>query len=185
MKRGVAGASSEIFSTLPGPTGNESMPLAIDDIVRDSIKLVRGYLDKSNVTMEVSIPPDLPSIHGEPQHLKQVLINLFFNAVDAMPTGGKVCVAAATRATAAEGRKELTITVTDTGLGIHPEVLPHIFRPFFTTKKKRGTGLGLSVCDRLIRAHGGNISVESSPGSGTTFFLQFPLMEGKHDAALS
>jgi PAS domain S-box-containing protein len=158
------------------PTGNEPVPLAIDDIVRDCIKLVRGYLDKSKVIVDVSIPPDLPSIHGDPQHLKQVLINLFFNAVDAMPAGGTLRVRAG-----AEGVGDLTITVADTGQGIDPEILPQIFRPFFTTKKKRGTGLGLSVCDRLIRAHGGSISVESSRGIGTTFLLHFPLMERKRD----
>ena len=167
------------------PTGNEPVPLVIDGIVRDSIKLVRGYLDKSNVTADVSIPPDLPSIRGDPPHLKQVLINLFFNAVDAMPAGGTLRVSAATQAAVAQGRDALTITVSDTGLGIHPEAMPHIFRPFFTTKKKRGTGLGLSVCDRIIKAHGGSISVESSPGSGTTFFLNFPVLEGKNDDGLS
>jgi PAS domain S-box-containing protein len=161
------------------PTGNERVPFAIDAIVRDSIKLVQGYLDKSNVTADVSIPPDLPSIQGDPQHLKQVLINLFFNAVDSMPAGGTLCVRAV-----AEGAGDLSIAVADTGQGIDPEVLPQIFRPFFTTKKKRGTGLGLSVCDRIIRAHGGSISVESSRGSGTTFLLRFPLMEGKHDGGV-
>jgi PAS domain S-box-containing protein len=162
------------------PTGDERVPFAIDTIVRDSLKLVQGYLDKSNVTADVSIPPDLPSIQGDPQHLKQVLINLFFNAVDAMPAGGTLCVRAA-----AEGAGNLSITVADTGQGIDPEILPQIFRPFFTTKKKRGTGLGLSVCDRIIRAHGGSISVESNRGSGTTFLLRFPLMEGKHDDRIS
>jgi two-component system, NtrC family, sensor kinase len=132
------------------------------------------------VTADVSIPPDLPSIRGDPQHLKQVLINLFFNAVDAMPAGGTLCVRAA-----AEGADNLNIEVTDTGQGIDPEILPQIFRPFFTTKKRRGTGLGLSVCDRIVRAHGGSISVESNRGSGTTFLLRFPLMEGKHDDGVS
>jgi signal transduction histidine kinase len=112
--------------------------------------------------------------------LKQVLINLFFNAVDAMPAGGTLRVRAG-----AEGAGDLTITVVDTGQGIDPEILPHIFRPFFTTKKKRGTGLGLSVCDRIIKAHGGSITVESRQGRGTTFSLHFPLAEGKQDAALS
>jgi PAS domain S-box-containing protein len=162
------------------PTGSEPVPLAIDAIVRDSIKLVQGYLDKSRVSVDVSIPPDLPSIRGDPQHLKQVLINLFFNAVDAMPTGGTLCVKAA-----AEGGSYLSIAVADTGQGIDPEILPHIFRPFFTTKKKRGTGLGLSVCDRIIKAHEGSISVESSRGSGTTFLLRFPLMEGQPNDRVS
>jgi signal transduction histidine kinase len=93
-----------------------------------------------------------------------------------MPAGGTLRIEAAT-----EGANLLTVTVTDNGQGIPPEALPHIFRPFFTTKQKRGTGLGLSVCERIIRAHGGTIGVESSLGSGTTFSLRFPLMEDKSD----
>lgn len=162
------------------PTSNEPSPIVVDVIVQDSIKLVRGHLDKSNIAVDIHIPQDLPIIRGDPQPLKQVLINLFFNAVDAMPAGGTLSVGAA-----AEDTGNLTIAVSDTGQGIHPETLPHIFRPFFTTKKKRGTGLGLSVCDRIIKAHGGTITVESSLGRGTTFFLHFPLKEDNSDERVS
>jgi PAS domain S-box-containing protein len=157
------------------PTSNEQVPIVVDAIVHDSIKLVRGYLDKSNIAVDIRIPADLPSIYGDPQPLKQVLINLFFNAADAMPGGGTLSIAAA-----ADNASHLTIAVSDTGQGIPPETLPHIFRPFFTTKKKRGTGLGLSVCDRIITSHGGKITVESTPQSGTTFFIHLPLVEGQN-----
>ena len=158
------------------PTSNEPVPISVDALVRDSIKLVRGYLDKFHVSVDIRIPEDLPAIYGDPQTLKQVLINLFFNAVDAMPAGGVLSVGAT-----AETADDLTIAVSDTGQGIHPETLPHIFQPFFTTKQKRGTGLGLSVCDRILKAHGGSIAVESSLGRGTTFLLHFPLKGGKSD----
>jgi PAS domain S-box-containing protein len=161
------------------PTSNEPTPIVVDTIVRDSIKLVRGYLDKFGIAVDIRIPEGLPSIHGDPQPLKQVLINLFFNAVDAMPVGGTLTINAATDAS------HLTLVVSDTGEGIHPEILPHIFQPFFTTKKKRGTGLGLSVCERIMKTHGGTIRVESSLENGSTFFLQFPLMEGKNGHGLS
>ena len=167
------------------PTGNEPIPVIVDAIVRDSVKLVRGYFDKSNVLADIYIPSDLPRIRGDPQHLKQVLINLFFNAVDAMPTGGTLKVRAAPEATPAGGRGQLTVAISDTGTGIGPEALLSIFRPFFTTKKRRGTGLGLSVCDRIMKAWGGSISVESRLGSGTTFYLRFPLIEDKHDDGVS
>jgi PAS domain S-box-containing protein len=167
------------------PTGNEPTAVAVETIVRECMNLVRAYLDKSNVSFDVHVPPDLPRIHGDPQHLKQVLINLFFNAVDAMPTGGTLEVRAVPEATPARGRGQLTVSVSDTGTGIGAEALPSIFRPFFTTKKRRGTGLGLSVCDRIMKALGGSISVESRLGSGTTFYLRFPLMEGKHDDGVS
>ena len=156
------------------PTSNEPSPIVVDVIVRDSIKLVRGYLDKSKIAVDIHIPANLPSIRGDPQPLKQVLINLFFNAVDAMPAGGSLSVGAAT-----EGTSNLTIAVSDTGQGIHPETLPHIFRPFFTTKKKRGTGLGLSVCDRIIKAHGGTHHGGKQLGSRHNFLSPFPIEGGQ------
>jgi signal transduction histidine kinase len=155
------------------PTSNKPVSIVVDQIVRDSMKLVRGYLDKANVALDLQIPIDLPTIYGDPQPIKQVFINLFFNAVDAMPNGGDLKV---------EGRADadrVTIAVRDTGQGISAETLPRIFRPFFTTKPKRGTGLGLSVCDRIMKVHGGSIAVESSQGRGTTFFLYFPRKENK------
>jgi signal transduction histidine kinase len=158
------------------PTSNEPTPIVVNAIVQDSIKLVRGYLDRYNIAVDVQVPQNLPTIRGDPQPLKQVLINLFFNAVDAMPGGGALTVGAST-----DDSSHLIVRVSDTGQGIYPDALPHIFQPFFTTKTKKGTGLGLAVCERIIRAHGGTISVESNPGSGTTFFLRFPLMEGKSD----
>jgi PAS domain S-box-containing protein len=158
------------------PTSNEPVFIVVDALVRDSMKLIRGYLDKSNVAVDLQIPADLRDIYGDPQPLKQVLINLFFNAVDAMPDGGTLKVGATGDA------GHVILAVSDNGLGIHPETLPHIFRPFFTTKTKRGTGLGLSVCDRIMKTHGGGITVESRQGRGTTFFLHFPLKEDKsHD----
>jgi two-component system NtrC family sensor kinase len=87
-----------------------------------------------------------------------------------MPKGGILTVAA--RQDRANG---LTITVADTGIGIEPDVLPRIFQPFFTSKKRRGLGLGLPICDRIVKAHGGRIQVESVPGKGTTFTLRLPI----------
>jgi K+-sensing histidine kinase KdpD len=74
-----------------------------------------------------------------------------------------------------EAQVELTITIRDSGPGIGPEVLPDIFRPFFSTKKGKGMGLGLSICERIMKTHRGRISVESRPGEGTTFYLHFPV----------
>jgi signal transduction histidine kinase len=71
----------------------------------------------------------------------------------------------------------MIIAVSDTGAGIPKENMTKIFRPFFTTKKKKGMGLGLSICERIVEAHGGRILVESAPGKGTTFYLHFPLRE--------
>jgi signal transduction histidine kinase len=73
------------------------------------------------------------------------------------------------------GPQEVAITVSDTGFGIPPEDLPKIFQPFFTARKKSGLGLGLPICDRIIKNHGGRIKVESQPGQGTTFEIYLPL----------
>ena len=174
------------------PVNAELTPVAVDTMVQDSIKLLRSYLEKSRIKVLVEISPRLPRIHGDPQQLKQVLINLFFNAVEAMPQGGTLTIRAATGDTTPlgpdknkpEGRSELIVSVSDSGLGIHPESMGNIFRPFFTTKKRRGTGLGLSICERIMRAHGGGITVESKQGVGTIFYLRFPLMEASNDAGV-
>jgi PAS domain S-box-containing protein len=159
-------------------------PAVVEPIVRESMQLVRKHLEKSNVNVTIDVPPDLPRIYGDPQQLKQVLINLFFNAAEAMPQGGSLAIRAAGSA-AIRGGNELVIAVCDTGTGISPESMANIFRPFFTTKKKRGTGLGLSVCDRIMRAHGGSVSVESKPGVGTTFYLRFPLTEATSEERIA
>jgi signal transduction histidine kinase len=109
--------------------------------------------------------------------LEQVLVNLYLNAIDAMPEGGKLTVAATvSRVGEGDGKlSEVAICVTDTGFGIEQQDLPKIFQPFFSVKKKRGLGLGLPICDRIVRNHGGRIDVESQPGQGTTFRIYLPL----------
>jgi PAS domain S-box-containing protein len=166
------------------PRNDELQQAVVEPIVRESIRLVRSHLEKSKVDVEIDVPADLPRIHGDPQQLKQVLINLVFNAAEAMPAGGTLAIrAAAGAAGSAEGHNELVVAVSDTGTGINPDSMASIFRPFFTTKKKRGTGLGLSICDRIMKAHGGTVSVESKQGVGTTFYLRFPLMEASNGEA--
>ena len=134
----------------------------------------------------VDLEPDLPPIFADPQQLRQVLINLSFNAAEAMADGGTLAFRAAANRVAAkdhsgndEAQVELTIAICDTGPGIGPELLPDIFRPFFSTKKGKGMGLGLSICERIMKTHRGRISVESRPGEGTTFYLHFPVPEVK------
>jgi len=105
-----------------------------------------------------------------------VLVNLYFNAIDAMPDGGALTVAAKTILAASGAPHEVAISVSDTGFGIAPEDLPKIFQPFFTAKKKSGLGLGLPICDRIIKNHGGRIKVESQLGQGTTFEIYLPVV---------
>jgi|GEM_PF-5447816 len=108
-------------------------------------------------------------IQGSTSELRRVLMNLIVNAIDAMPDGGTVSIA--TR----DDRDRICITVADSGIGMSPDVQSRIFDPFFTTKiVGMGTGLGLSICHQIITRHGGTITVESSPGNGTTFTICLP-----------
>ncbi|MBI3129821.1 MAG: response regulator [Acidobacteria bacterium] len=143
------------------------------------IQRTAGLLDRilgGLVRVELDLDPDLPNILGEPLQLEQVLMNIAVNARDAMPEGGLLTF----RTRPTEGGPVI-LSITDTGKGIPPDVLPHIFEPFFTTKPVgKGTGLGLAMAFGILRAHGGNLDVDSSPGQGTTFTLRLPAAGGTH-----
>ena len=101
-------------------------------------------------------------------------MNLYLNAIDAMPEGGKLIVKA--NLAQSDGMVPVAvITVADTGFGIAETDLPKIFQPFFTAKKRRGMGLGLPICQRIVKNHGGRIEVDSSSGEGARFFFTLPL----------
>jgi PAS domain S-box-containing protein len=151
----------------------------VEQIIHRTMNLVQGHAAKNNVETVIEIQEELPQIFADPQQLQQVLLNLSLNALDAMPKGGKLTIGAAVDAV--DG---IRITIADTGIGIDGQVLPRIFQPFFTSKKKRGLGLGLSICDRIVKSHGGKITAESRPGCGTIFRIQLPLIPpGARDAA--
>ena len=143
----------------------------INAIVRKTLTLVQNMIDVSNVDMKLTLDERLPSVFVDEHQIQQVLVNLITNAVQAMSSGGKLFIA--TRA----GKRgdSVEITVMDTGKGIAPEFLPHIFDPFFSTKGEGGTGLGLSVSYGIIKKHHGEIRVESKVGVGTTFTIELPI----------
>lgn len=149
-----------------------SEPVNIAHILRDTLKLVQNQLTLSGVEVERDVPADLPIIHGNPKALQQIFLNLFINAIQAMKDGGILSVRARTE----NGGQWLKVEVADTGIGIDPEDLPHIFEPFYTTKEVgRGTGLGLSVSYSIAQKHGGHIEVKSRKGAGATFTLVLPV----------
>jgi len=134
----------------------------------DSLELVSFQARTQNVILK-RVFPDAPiPIEGDRAQLKQLFLNVFLNAVQAMPAGGELTVEAMRR----EGQKAV-VSVRDTGEGIPEENLDRIFDPFFTTKKS-GTGLGLSICYNIVRSHGGEIEVKSKPGRGTTILISLP-----------
>jgi PAS domain S-box-containing protein len=163
------------------PRSTEFHLTHVNEIIEKTLDMIGSLLYKQKVTAEKGMAKDLTPIHADARELEQVLVNLYLNAIDAMPEGGKLTVGATlTHSLSLGGEGDgkvagVMIWVTDTGFGIEENDLPKIFQPFFTAKKKRGMGLGLPICDRIIRNHGGKIEVESHPGQGATFRIYLPL----------
>ena len=157
------------------PKSTDFCPTNVAPLIEKTLGLVANHLYKQKIEAITQVEKDLPRIYADPQELEQVLVNLYFNAIDVMLDGGALTVAAKTILTTSGAPHEVAISVSDTGFGISPEDLPKIFLPFFTAKKKHGLGLGLPICDRIIKNHGGRIKVESQPGQGTTFEIYLPL----------
>lgn len=134
--------------------------------------MVEKQFKKAGITLETRLDPDTPEFHFDPERINQVFMNLLMNARQAMPMGGTITVST----TYHPERRCVEAMVRDTGSGICPENLDKIFNPFFTTKQPgRGTGLGLSVSFGIIKEHGGEITVESVPGNGSTFIVRLPV----------
>jgi len=152
------------------PRNVEFAPVQLKTVLEKTLDLVSNRASKSGVSVAVNVAPDLPSIRADAQQLQQVLLNLSLNAIDAMPRGGTLSWNA-TR----EDSAGVLLSVADNGLGIDAEMLPRIFQPFVTANKRRGLGLGLPISDRIVKAHGGRIEVESTPGQGTTFRIFLPI----------
>lgn len=144
-------------------------PQSVDiaDLVETTMRGMASVLSERGVAVRCDANAGHPSVQGDPQRLRQVLISLVDNAADASQPGAEVIV----RTTAADSR--VAIEVEDRGRGIAAEDLPHIFEPFFTTRPD-GTGLGLAICHKVVRAHGGDIRVQSKLGAGSTFTILLP-----------
>ena len=155
------------------PQKLELQPTILADVLDRILPLLNHPARRRGVTISTTLPHDLPALMADPGQLQQVLINLVLNGVDATPSGGHITISAGG---AAEGSQHgVTIAVHDTGPGIPVELQAKVFAPFFTTKGAgQGTGLGLAICRDIIKAHGGQITLESAPGSGTTFTMWIP-----------
>ena len=164
--------ASEIVNSLlnfsrTSPT--EFVELDLNRVLRETLNLIEHQLEKSGISVRAVYPENLPKIRGNSGKLQQVFLNLFLNARDAMPNGGTLSVRSWGELGFAHAE------VADTGQGIDPEHLARIYDPFFTTKAaKKGTGLGLSVTYGIMQEHNGIIEVDSNPGAGTRFRLEFP-----------
>jgi two-component system NtrC family sensor kinase len=169
--------ASEIVNNLLNfsrTSGTEFSDIDINRVITDTLALLEHQLKTAKIRVRPELTPAISPIQGNPGRLQQVFLNLFLNAKDAMPGGGTLNVVTS-------NGDVVSVRVSDTGSGIAPEHIQRIYDPFFTTKtapregQNRGTGLGLSVTYGIIQEHAGKIRVESHPGAGTTFALDFPL----------
>ncbi len=141
----------------------------VNEIIQDALSLLEHRLNRARIHLQRELGV-LQPIQGDESKLQQIFLNLFVNAIDSMPGGGRLSVSTQ------QLDDEVGIVVSDTGEGIKPDDLVRIYDPFFTTKRDRkGTGLGLAVSYGIIKQHGGSISVDSQPGKGTTFTIMLPM----------
>lgn len=155
------------------PTRAELAPTDVNKLLIETVELVQTYLRHNQIVVSQHIAGDLPKIIAHGDQLRQVFLNLMLNACDAMPDGGSLCITTQT-CSAANQVPGISIHITDTGTGIAPEHLEHLFEPFYTTKPQ-GTGLGLAISAHIVTQHDGQIDVESILGAGTTFIIKLPI----------
>lgn len=148
----------------------------LNELVTDSVKLLRRLIGEDIVLVVITAPKPIP-IKADPGQLEQVIMNLVVNARDAMPTGGRLTIETSVISSADSGSLHIAcLSVSDTGQGVSDEVKEKIFEPFFTTKAVgKGTGLGLAVVHGVVTQSGGQITIESSVGVGTTFRVILPI----------
>jgi signal transduction histidine kinase len=170
--------ASEIVNNLLNfsrTSATEFSAIDLNKIITETLTLLEHQLKISHIKVETELYTNLPMIHGNSGKLQQVFLNLFLNAKDAMAgKGGTLHISTA-------NGDAVQVAISDSGGGIAPEHISKIYDPFFTTKnvpregQSRGTGLGLSVSYGIIQEHAGKIRVDSQPGQGTKFQLEFPM----------
>ncbi|MDZ7265400.1 MAG: ATP-binding protein, partial [candidate division KSB1 bacterium] len=144
----------------------------VNHLLQEILLLFRERLN-SRIEQKVHLDAQLPLILIDPNQIKQVLINIIKNAMEAMPDGGVLTILTR-QAKNRSGQDMVEILIKDTGCGIDPFDLKKIFQPFYSTKEK-GAGMGLAICERIVQNHGGEIRVESRAGKGAVFLLALPM----------
>jgi len=157
----------EDFLQFARPREFRPEPVEVEPLLRRVGDLLGSQAETRKVKLEVQVPGPLSRVPGEEERLRQVLINLALNALDATPAGGEV------RLSAGEDGRGIWVTVDDTGPGIPAALRDRIFEPFFTTKAQ-GSGLGLSIVHAIVTQHGGTLEVGEAPGGGAHFVLRLP-----------
>jgi signal transduction histidine kinase len=150
------------------PRSPEMLPTPAHEVIDSVVKLARKQAEQSRVGIEIFAANDLPAVMMDAEQMKQVLLNLILNAIDAMPGGGRLTI------DVDRSGDGLVIAIKDTGEGIDPAVRATLFSPFVTTKA-RGSGLGLAIAHRLVSQHGGRITADDAAGGGAVFQIWLPL----------
>ncbi|MBN1103343.1 MAG: hypothetical protein JXL84_08025 [Deltaproteobacteria bacterium] len=148
----------------------ESVP--VQELLNETLPLAEPMIQKSGIHLDVQIEPGIPPIYVDRYRLQTALFNLIQNAVEAMPGGGSITVAAS----CLPNGEAVALTVQDSGPGIPPELMERVFEPFFSTRSEQGMkGLGLSIVQDIVKIHGVRMEIRSDPGTGTGITLHFPL----------
>ena len=161
---------SRLRATYRPTVAEDFRDVELNTIIEDVYALTSTYMRHRKIAFEFSPDPELPIVPGVPDQIRQVMLNLFMNAVDAMNPDGKLIVE--THRERDEDR--VLVIVSDTGRGIAPDILPHIFEPF-VTDKDTGTGLGMTIARDIILQHNGEIHAENHPGGGARFAISLPI----------
>ncbi|WP_305280274.1 ATP-binding protein [Phenylobacterium sp.] len=161
-------------------------PLTLEDVVEDAARLIRNRADSAGLAVDLEFPRDLPEVEADYRAIKQVLLNLLSNAIKFTPRGGRITVRADARPDPLGER--VRITVRDTGIGIAPDDLARLARPFEQienqhSKTQQGTGLGLALTKSLVEMHGGSLDIQSAPGEGTTVGFSLPVRQSEPQQA--
>ena len=147
-------------------------PVDLIVLANEAAAAFQAQAQATGVTLAVETSPDLPLADLDPLRIREVLTNLIANALRYTPVGGRITVTAQV-----DSPERLRVTVSDTGAGIPPERLAHIFDRFYKSDESHGSGLGLAIAQSLVESHGGTLQVESTIGAGTTFTIRLPLQE--------
>jgi signal transduction histidine kinase len=159
----------------------EQANVDLSELINRSLELVADKINEKETPIKKTLTDQKVIGHWDPDQLRQVLVNVIANAIDASPSRGVVTIStelvradAGNETETRAAKKQARITIADQGKGMDETTRDRMFEPFFSTKK-RGTGLGLAIVKQIVEQHGGTISVESEPGKGTTFRIDLPL----------
>jgi signal transduction histidine kinase len=147
--------------------------VSLNAVVNDTLKLLRSHLKQRNqakITVRVDLSENLPMVQGDEHQIKQVMLNLLVNAMDAITGPGRIVIT-----TYQSSKGAVCLSVEDSGCGVPPENVDKLFEPFFTTKRSgKGIGIGLSTCMSIVKKHQGDITLKSTPGQGAIFTVSLP-----------